>query len=367
MALANRRGPAKCPHNPLTGPCQFDIVHFRPWLTGNQMPSIRLKRRHFITLVGGAAAAWPLAARARQPARPAIGFLSGVSPGPFARRLAAFGQGLKEAGAIEGRTVSIEYRWAEGHYDRLPALATDLVGRRVAVIVAYTDAASLAAKAATATIPIVFLIGSDPVRAGIVPSLNRPGENITGVSWFGVDLEPKQLALLHELVPNAAVIALLVDRNVPIAASQVREVQAAARILRLQLVVLNVRTASDIDMAFASLVREQAGALVVGAGAFLLSRRAQIIALAARHAIPAIHGFREYSADGGLLSYGNDIPDAFRRAGIYAGRILKGDKPADLPVERATKFELVINLKTAKALGIVVPAMLIVRADEVIE
>jgi ABC-type uncharacterized transport system substrate-binding protein len=252
------------------------------------MQLIRLKRRHFITLVGGAAAAWALAARAQQPAMPVIGFLSGVSPGPFARRLAAFRQGLKETGAIEGRTVAIEYRWAEGHYDRLPALATDLVGRRVAAIVAYTDAASLAAKAATTTIPIVFLIGSDPVRAGIVPSLSRPGGNITGVSWFGVDLEPKQLSLLHELVPNASVIALLVDRNVPIAASQVREVEAAARILRLQLVVLNVQTASDIDRAFANLVRERAGALVVGAGAFLLSRRSQIIALAARHAIPAI-------------------------------------------------------------------------------
>jgi putative ABC transport system substrate-binding protein len=298
---------------------------------------------------------------------PMVGFLSGVSPGPFAQRLAAFRQGLNETGTIEGRNVAIEHRWAEGQYDRLPALATDLVGRRVAVIVAYTNQAALAAKAATTTIPIVFLVGQDPVKLGLVASLNRPGENITGVSWFGADLEPKQLSLLHELVPNAAVIALLVDLNATDAVSRVSQVQAAARALGLQLVVLNVRTASDIDAAFASLVRERAGALVVGGGAFLLSRRDQIIALAARHAIPAIYGFREYSADGGLISYGNDIPDAFRRAGVYTGRILKGDKPADLPVEQPTKFELVINLKTAKALGLAVPSSMQLLADEVIE
>jgi putative tryptophan/tyrosine transport system substrate-binding protein len=326
-----------------------------------------VKRRDFITLLGGTAAAWPLAARAQQPTMPVIGFLSGVSPRPFAQRLAAFNRGLNETGTIEGRNVAIEYRWAEGQYDRLPALATDLVGRRVVVIVAYTDRAALAAKAATTTIPIVFLIGSDPIKLGLVASLARPGESITGVSWFGADLEAKQLSLLHELVPNAAIIALLVDLNVPNAASRVSQVQAAARALGLQLVVLNARTPSDIDMAFASLVRERAGALVVGAGAFLLSRRDQIIALAARHAIPAIYGFREYSADGGLISYGNDIPDAFRRAGVHTGRILKGDKPADLPVERATKFELVINIKTAKALGLEVPSSMQWLADEVIE
>jgi ABC-type uncharacterized transport system substrate-binding protein len=326
-----------------------------------------VKRRDFITLLGSAAAAWPLAARAQQAAMPVIGFLSGVSPGPFAQRLDAFRQGLNETGTIEGRNVAIEHRWAEGQYDRLPALATDLVGRRVAVIVAYTNQAALAAKAATTTIPIVFLVGQDPVKLGLVATLNRPGESITGVSWFGFDLVPKQLSLLHELVPNAAVIALLVDLNVPDAALLVSEVQAAARTLRLQLLVLNARTASDIDTAFASLVRERASALVVGAGAFLLSRRDQIIALAARHAIPAIYGFREYSADGGLISYGNHIPDAFRRAGVYTGRILKGDKPADLPVERTTKFELVINLKTAKALGLAVPSSMQWLADEVIE
>jgi putative tryptophan/tyrosine transport system substrate-binding protein len=323
-----------------------------------------IRRREFIILLGGGAAAgWPIAARAQQ-AMPVIGFLSGVSPGPFAQRLAAFRQGLNET--IEGRNVAIEDRWAEDQYNRLPALATDLVGRRVMVIVAYTDAAALAAKAATTTIPIVFLSGQDPVRSGIVPSLNRPGERITGVSWFGADLEPKQLSLIHELVLNATLIALLVDLNAD-AASRVSNVQAAARTLALQLVVLNARTASDIDMAFASLVRERAGALVVGAGAFLVSRRDQIIALAARHAIPAIYGFREYAVDGGLISYGNDIPDAFRRAGVYTGRILKGDKPADLPVQRTTKFELVINLKAARALGLAVPASMQLLAEEVIE
>jgi putative ABC transport system substrate-binding protein len=329
--------------------------------------ALRIRRQEFIFTLGGAAAAWPLAARAQQPAMPVIGFLSGVSPGPFAQRLAAFRQGLSESGTIEGRNVAIEYRGAEGQYDRLPALATELVGRRIAVIVAYTNQAALAAKVATTTIPIVFLIGADPIKLGLVASLARPGENITGVSWFGADLVPKQLSLLHELVPNAAVIALLVDLNVLNAASYVSEVQSAARALGLQLVVLNARTPGDIDIAFASLVRERAGALVVGAGAFLVSWRNQIIALAARHAIPAIYGFREYAVDGGLISYGNDIPDAFRRAGVYTGRILKGDKPADLPVEQATKFELIINLKTAKALGLAVPSSMQLLADEVIE
>jgi putative ABC transport system substrate-binding protein len=330
--------------------------------------AIHIRRREFIFTLGGAVAAWPVAARAQQSAMPVIGFLSGVSPGPFAQRLAAFRQGLNETGAMEGRNVAIEYRWAEGQYDRLPALAADLVGRRAVVVVAYTNAAALAAKAATTTIPIVFLIGDDPVRLGLVASLARPGENITGVSWFGADLGPKQLSLLRELVPNAALIALLVDLNAPTAAStQVSEVQAAAHTLGLQLVVLEARTASDIDMAFARLVRERASSLVVGGGAFLLSRREQIISLAARHAIPAIYGFREYSADGGLVSYGNQIPDAFRRAGVYTGRILRGDKPADLPVERAVKFELVINLTTAKALGLVVPSSMQLLADELIE
>src|SRR5499427_1635798 len=323
-----------------------------------------MRRREFIKLIAGSLAPWPLAVHAQQSAMPVIGFLSGVSPGPFAQRLAAFRQGLKETGFIESKSVAIEYRWAEGQYDRLPNFATDLVGRNVVVIVAYTDAAALAAKAATKTIPIVFLNGDDPVRLGLVESLARPSENITGVSWFGVDLVPKQLSLLHELVPTATVVGLLVDQNSPAAAAQVPAVQEVARSLGLQLVVLNIRTANDIDTAFANLVQEGASALVVGAGAFLISRRNQIIALAARHAIPTIYGFREYLDDGGLISYGNNIPNAFRRAGVYTGRILKGDKPADLPVQRATEFELVINLKTAKALGLTVPMSLLGRADE---
>ena len=330
------------------------------------MTILRVTRREFVAALG-CAAAWPMVARGQQTAMPGIGFLSGVSPGPLAQRVAAFHQGLKETGFIEGRNMAIEYRWAEGEYDRLSALATDLVSREVVVIVAYTDAAALAAKAATMTIPIVFLSGSDPVRAGIVPSLNRPGRSITGVSWFGVDLELKQLSVLHELVPNAAVIALLVDRNSADAASHVSEVQAAAHTLQLQLVALSVRTANDIDTAFAKVARERVPALLVGAGAFLLSRRNQVIALAAHYGIPTIYGFREYSADGGLISYGNDIPEAFRAAGVYTGRVLKGEKPADLPVERTTKFELIINLKTAKALGLEIPPTLLARADEVIE
>ena len=295
-----------------------------------------MRRRELIKVIAGSAITWPLAAYA-QSALPVIGFLSGVSPGPFVERLSAFRQGLNETGFVDGQNVAIEYRWAEGQYDRLPALAFDLVNRKAVVIVAYTDAAALTAKAASTTIPIVFLNGDDPVRLGLVKSLARPSKNITGVSWFGVDLVPKQLSLLHELVPNAAVVALLVDLNVPDAVSQVPALPEVARTLGLQLVVLNARTGSDIDTAFASLVRERAGALVVGAGAFLLSRRNQIIALAARHGIPTIYGFREYSADGGLMSYGNNIADAFRRAGVYTAQILKGDKPADLPVERTTK------------------------------
>jgi len=317
--------------------------------------------------VGGAAFAWPAAAPAQQQPMPVIGFLSAVSPGPFAQRIAAFHQGLNEAGYVEGRNVAIENRWAEEQYDRLPALAADLVGRRVAVLVTYTDAAALAAKAATTTIPIVFINGGDPVRAGIVPSLNRPGGNVTGASFFGVDLAPKQLALLREVVPKAAVIGLLVDENVPDALTGVPAVREAARILGLRLVVLNVRIPSDIDTAFATLARERAGALVVGTGALLTNRRKQIIALAARHALPAIYPFREFTADGGLISYGNNVPDTFRQGGVYAGRILKGDRPADLPVILSTKFECVLNLKTAKAMDIEIPLAVSARADEVIE
>jgi putative tryptophan/tyrosine transport system substrate-binding protein len=307
----------------------------------------QLKRREFITLLGGAMAAWPLAARAQQSTMPVIGFLSAVSPGPFAQRVAAFHRGLSETGYVEGRNLAIENRWAEEQYDRLPALAADLVGRQVVVIVTYTDAAALAAKAATTTIPIVFVNGGDPVRAGIVPSLNHPGGNVTGASFFGVDLASKQLSLMHEFIPDATVIGFLVDQNVPDAVAQVPAVQEAARKLGLQLIVLHARTATDIDTAFATLVHERVGALVVGTGALLTNRRKQIIALAARHAVPAIYPFREFAVDGGLISYGNNVPDSFRQAGVYAGRILKGDKPADLPVILSTKFEFVLNLKTA--------------------
>jgi putative ABC transport system substrate-binding protein len=327
-----------------------------------------MRRREFITLLGGAAASvsWPLAARAQQPA-PLIGFLSAVSPGPFAQRVAAFHQGLNESGYVEGRNLTIESRWAEERYDRLPALAADLVGRHVAVLVTYTDAAALAAKAATTTIPIVFINGGDPVRAGIVPSLNRPGGNVTGASFFGVDLASKQLSLLNELVPNAAVIGFLVDRNVPDAVAQVPAVEETARKLGLRLMVLQAKTATDIDEAFATAVRERIGALVVGTGALLTNRRKHIIALAAQHALPAIYPFREFTADGGLVSYGNDVPDTFRQGGVYAARVLKGDKPADLPVILSTKFETVLNLKTAKAMGIAVSPLMLTRADEVIE
>ena len=323
-----------------------------------------MRRREFIRVIAGSAVTWPLAAYARS-AMPVMGFLSGVSPGPFA---APF--------CIPSRTERNRYpRWPERddriplggrQYGRLPALAVDLVNRKAVVIVAYTDAAALAAKAASTTIPIVFLNGDDPVRLGLVQSLARPSKNITGVSW-SVSIWCQAALAAARTRAKCSRHHLLVDLNVPDAVSQVPAVQEVARTLGLQLVVLNARTADDIDMAFASLVRERAGALVVGAGAFLLSRRNQIIALAARHAIPTIYGFREYSADGGLISYGNDIAGAFRRAGVYTARILKGDKPADLPVERTTKFELVINLKTAKALGLQVPLQVQQRADEMIE
>jgi putative tryptophan/tyrosine transport system substrate-binding protein len=324
------------------------------------------RRRQFITLLGSAAA-WPVAARAQPTAMPVIGFLSAVSPGPFAQRVAAFHRGLSEAGYVEGRNLAIENRWAEEQYDRLPALAADLVGRHVLVIVTYTDAAALAAKAATTTIPIVFVNGGDPVRAGIVPSLNRPGGNVTGASFFGVDLASKQLSLLHEFIPNPAVIGFLVDQNVPDAVAQVPAVQDAARKLGLQLIVLQARTATDVDTAFTAFVRERVGALIVGTGALLTNQRKRIIALAARHAVPAIYPFREFSVDGGLMSYGNDVPDSFRQAGIYAGRVLKGDKPADLPVILSTKFEFVLNLKTARAIGLAVSPSMLTLADEVIE
>jgi putative ABC transport system substrate-binding protein len=326
-----------------------------------------MRRREFITLIGGAAVGWPRIARAQKPAMPVIGYLSGGSPGPRTQGIAAFRQGLEETGFVEGRNVTIEYRFANAQYDRVPELTADLIRRQVAVIFAQADLAVFAAKAATTTIPIVFYSGGDPVRTGLVPSLNRPGGNVTGVTIFGVDLISKRLELLHELLPNAAVIALLTDQNNADALGQLGEVQEAARRLGLQLVVLNARTASDIDMAFMALMQQRANALVVGSGALFTDRRDQLVALAARYAVPAIYDGREDVEAGGLISYGNSRPDAYRMAGVYIGRILKGAKPADLPVVQSTKFELAINLKTAKALGLTVPPTLIARSDEVIE
>jgi putative ABC transport system substrate-binding protein len=327
-----------------------------------------MKRRDFITLLGGAAA-WPLAARAQQPALPVIGFLNAASPDGYASMVAAFHQGLKETNFVEGQNVAIEYRWAEGQYGRLPALAADLVGRRVAVIAATGGSPSaLAVKTATATIPIVFTTGDDPVQAGLVASLNRPGGNITGVTTLNMEVGPKRLELLHELVPAATITVLLVNPTSPALAEQsTREAQAAARNLGLQLRVLNASTEGEIDAAFQTLVQLRANGLAIGTDNFFIGRSEQFAALALRHAMPVISSYRDFAAAGGLMSYGGDFTDTYRLAGVYTGRILKGDKAADLPVQQATKVQLVINMKTAKALGLTVPLTLLARADEVIE
>jgi putative ABC transport system substrate-binding protein len=329
-----------------------------------------MKRRAFIAGIGGAATAAMLrAARAQQPPMPVIGFVNVASPQSYAGQLAAFLKGLGETGYVDGHSVAIEYRWAEGQSDRLPAMLADLVHRQVAVIAATSTPAALAAKAATTAIPIVFETGGDPIRLGLVASLNRPGGNVTGVTQTNVEVAPKRLQLLHELVPAATSIALLVNPTNPsLAEPTTKELKAAARTLGLELHVLNASTEREFEAVFATLVQLGAGGLVIGPDPFFISREEKLAELALRHVVPAVFEGRVFAAAGGLISYGGSVADSYHLAGIYTGRILKGDKPADLPVQQATtKVELVINLKTAKALGIDVPNTLIGRADEVIE
>ncbi len=328
-----------------------------------------MRRREFITLLSGAATAWSLAARAQQPAMPVIGFLSVTFAGQQPQWLAAFRTGLSETGYVEGHNVSIEYRWAEGQYSRLPELAVDLISRHVSAIVTLGSApAALAAKAATMTIPIVFSVPEDPVKLGLVASLPRPGGNATGINYFQSEIVTKRLGLLHELVPKAVRIAVLVNpANAPTAEATLRDIPEAARALGLQIQVLNANNGDEIDAAFTTLVSDHADALLVAPDTFFATRRVQFAILSARHLVPTIYTVHEYAEAGGLISYGADVTDAVRQQGVYAGRILKGTKPADLPVVQATKFELVINLRTAKAIGLEVPATLLSRADEVIE
>jgi len=327
-----------------------------------------MRRREFITLLGGAVAAWPLAARAQQAAMPVVGMLSAEWPGQFTDRLRAFHEGLRETGYVDGRNLAIESRWAEGRNDRLPALAAELVRRQVSVIVtAGSTPAALAASAATTTIPIVFYIGANPVEAGLVTSLSRPGGNVTGVVTLNVEVAPKRLELLHDLVPTATIIGALVNPTTPYAEALTRDLRTAAHTLGVQLHVLHASSERDFDTVFTSLVQLRAGGLVIGTDALFNSRSEQLAALAIRHAMPAIYQFREFVSAGGLMSYGTTIVGTYRPLGVYTGRFLKGEKPAELPVQQATKVELIINLKTAKALGITVPLPLSGRADELFE
>jgi len=326
-----------------------------------------MKRREFISLLAGTAVSWPLAASAQQTALPVIGFLNGASPDGYAPMLVAFRQGLKEAGYVEGQNVAIEYRWANGQYDQLPALAADLVRRQVSVIAATSTPANLTAKTATSTIPIVFTTGSDPVELGLVASLNRPGGNVTGVTQLTGEVAPKRVELAHELVPMATVIGLLVNPKNPYAEALTNASRAAAATLGLQLDVLHASTAAEVDEAFSTFRQKQSGALVIGTDAFFNSSAEQLAALSLRHLVPAIYEFRQFAAAGGLMSYGGSIMESYRLAGVYTGRILKGNKPAELPVQQSTKVELIINLKTAKTLGLTISPALLARADEVIE
>ena len=326
-----------------------------------------MRRREALTLLVGAGASWPLTVRAQQQTMPVIGYLSGSSPGSTTRGTAAFQQGLKEEGFAEGLNVATEYRWANGQYDQIPSMASELVRKRVALLAAIAPVSALAAKAATSTIPIVFLSGADPVKLGLVASLNRPGGNITGVSFFINSLVAKQFELLHELTPRAGTIAVLVNPNNPQAESQTRDAQTAALAIGTKLVVLRARSKLEIDQAFTILAEDRADAIQVTSDAYLLSERDHFVSLAARHAIPAVYSYREFAAAGGLMSYAPSLIDSMHQVGLYAGKILKGTKPTDLPVIQPTKFELVINLKTAEALGLSVPPSLLATADEVIE
>jgi len=325
-----------------------------------------MRRREFIALLGGAAAG-PLVARAQQPALPVIGFLNSASPGALTNLVAAFRHGLKETGYIEGQNVLIEGRWAEGQNDRLPELADDLLRRQVIVIAAAGGVSARAAKAATTTVPIVFWIEGDPVEMGLVASLNRPGSNLTGVTTLGAELTAKRLELLREVVPTVTTVAALVDPTTLTAETLSRDLQSSARALGLQIHLVRASAESDLDPAFATSLERRAGGIVIGPGPFLSSRSKQLAALALRHGVPAIFQFREFVTAGGLISYGGSVTELYRLAGVYAGRILKGEKPADLPVQQSTKVELMINLKTAKALGLTVPQSVLARADEVIE
>jgi putative ABC transport system substrate-binding protein len=354
--------------NVKTACSQRDTVRYYRTLTGREWRvPVGIGRRQLVALLGGGVVAWPLATRGQQAPMPVVGFLHGASSDGYKPMATGFRQGLKEAGYVDGQNVAIEFRWAEGHYDQLPAMAADLARRRVAVIAAGGTPAAFAAKAATSTIPTVILVGVDPVQVGLVRSLNQPGGNVTGLAALTNQLEAKKLELLHELLPTATAIALLVNPTNALTESDTKDAQDAARSLGLHLHVLNASTESQIDAAFGALVELRATALIVSVDSFLNNSRGQIVALAARYAVPAVYGFRDFVTAGGLMSYGTDLVDVYRQQGIYAGKILKGARPADLPIEQVTKVLLVINLKTAKTLGLTFPTPLLGRADEVIE